>query len=255
MVEKIDEKDAVRSVHKACETNNVALLVQMLPETYGHFNAASALVATKLDNFEAFKVIGKYLKADQWTQYEKMKESISEQLSPENKCVVWAKEESKVRNADMESYSKKSFIAKTIEFLKEDRDKALYEHPQYEKGEHSEILSFTHLTILNKKLKVSNACINKIPHEDGFKYYTVTMEKKLPESSSNLVKTMSFLNEYEIFSSSSINETMDFLNKNYSKELYPKLEVQIDKENSKSQIESMREQFVNKPKTTTDLRS
>ena len=48
---------------------------------------------------------------------------------------------------------------------------------------------------------------------------------------------------------------MDFLNKNYSKELYPKLEVQIDKENSKSQIESMREQFVNKPKTTTDLRS
>ena len=58
MVEKIDEKDAVTSVRKACETNNVALLVQMLPETYGHFNAASALVATKLDNFEAFKVIG-----------------------------------------------------------------------------------------------------------------------------------------------------------------------------------------------------
>ena len=168
MVEKIDEKDAVRSVHKACETNNVALLVQMLPETYGHFNAASALVATKLDNFEAFKVIGKYLKADQWTQYEKMKESISEQLSPENKCVVWAKEESKVRNADMESYSKKSFIAKTIEFLKEDRDKALYEHPQYEKGEHSEILSFTHLTILNTKSDLAYKKFRCIYDDDSF---------------------------------------------------------------------------------------
>ena len=250
----MDKDDAAQSVYKACKTNNVALLVEVLPYSLGENNVACALTATKLDNIEAFKVIGKYLSNSEWTQYEKRQNNISEQLSPGNKCVTWTQEESKVRNADMESYSKKSFIGKTIEFLKEDRNKALYEHPQYEKGDHSCILSDEHIKSLSKKLNPSKVYIYQSHEGEGPTYYKVSVGKKVPENANNLVKAIFSSSTDEIFSSPSVNATMAFLNENYSKELYSKPEMAIAKDTSQETISSMRKQFLNSPKTTKDLR-
>ena len=250
----MDQKDAAQSVYIACTTNNVALLVNVLTYSSGENNVACALTAAKLDNLEAFQVIGKYLSNSDWTLYERRQNNISGDFAPGNKCVAWAQEESKVRNADMESYSKESFIGKIIKFLKEDRTKALYGHPQYEKGEHSDILSDEHIESLNKKLNPSKVYIHQSHEGEGPTYYNVSVDKQVSENANKLVRLISSLSMDKIFSSASVNATMAFLNENYSKELYSKPELAMTKDTSQQTISSMRAEFLNRPKTTTDLR-
>lgn len=244
-------EDANEYILTACKVNNVNLLIEALPHEgrmdLPNVKVDAAIIATKLDHVESLQVIGKYLKNHEWDEFNKRKDA----LGLDNRCVAWAEQESQFRVEDAQRYSKKSFIGKVIEFMTEDKVAAL-PNPGNE-GPSSELLCKEHIAYLNTKLKPANAYI-VTSQDEGPEYYKIYQSNPPVETGNGFVKTVAAIKNFtgkEVLMTAEVTEVMDFLTKNYSKELAAPPE--LNKEATQNNISALREQFLNKTKKSNDM--
>lgn len=237
----MNKDDANQSIYKACEVNNIALLVQNLPQSFGDESIVSAaLIATKKGNLESLKIIGKYLSNYQWEMY-KNQTGFFEKIPQENKCIAWKEEESIVRAENKKTFEEKNFLGKTIAIMTENKDEVLFSHPDYKMGNHSNLLCKEHMVSLNKKLNPHHIFIHESFNGEGPIYYKIKVQSN-QVSNNKIIKAIFPLVQKEVFSSKHISETIDFLNQNYSKELYDKID-KLDTKFDESKVLSVRQSF------------
>ena len=256
-------QDANEYILIACKTNNVPLLLQSLPREGAaelpNIKVDAAILATKADNLETFKILGKYLTDYEWAEYSIRKESSLSELPLGNRCVAWANQESQYRAEVAKDFAEKSLIGKVVKIFKDDhRTVAIYAHPDnldYENPKHSDLLCKEHIKFINAKLKSAHAFISDSNDGEGPTFYKIRQSLPPIQTENKILKAVSAITtgSNEIMCTAEVTKTLSFLHRHFSKEFAASNLPDMNKEKTENNIASIRNQFLNKQQKTNTL--